>query len=130
MAHPSFPTSGFTTDHEQIRCWIQHHHGAPARIPGPAASAGGGTITLLVDFLGRRPGPDLEHISWQQWFAQFDDAHLVFRFPAAADDPAFQLCRRRPSAVPHTRSGPEAEVVPGSESRARSTAAFGHTRIP
>jgi hypothetical protein len=94
MGQLSVPAGGFTTDHEQIRCWIQHHRGAPARIPGPAASAGGGTMPLLVDFLGRRPGPDLEHISWQQWFDQFDDAHLVFHFPVDADSLAFQLRRR------------------------------------
>jgi hypothetical protein len=104
MAQLSVPAGGFTTDHEQIRCWIQHHHGAPARIPGPAASAGGGAITLRVDFLGRRPGPDLEHISWYQWFTAFDDAHLVFRFPAVADGLAFQLCRRSPPETSHTRS--------------------------
>jgi hypothetical protein len=87
-------------------------------------------MTLLVDFLGRRPGPDLEHISWQQWFTQFDDAHSVFHFPVDADNLAFHLCRRCPPDTPRTGVGHETgltrkpAIVP-SEQRPRIAVVFG-----
>ncbi|MDF3306811.1 hypothetical protein P3H15_17455 [Rhodococcus sp. T2V] len=88
-----------TTDHERIRCWIQHRHGAPATITRRPARPGAATTTLLVDFAGLRPGSGLEHISWKQWFALFDAQALAFRFPCTEDSLAFQL-------VPRTTSRP------------------------
>lgn len=59
-----------TTDHDEIRRWIQAHHGAPAR------DAGGG---LRIDFLGVTSG--LEHPSWNDWFATFDGQGLALCYP-------------------------------------------------
>ncbi|UOT08512.1 hypothetical protein MPY17_39650 (plasmid) [Rhodococcus opacus] len=50
-----------TTDHDEIRLWIQRHHGAPARVSDPAATRA--ADVLLVDFLGVRPGHGFERIS-------------------------------------------------------------------
>ncbi|ELB86452.1 hypothetical protein Rwratislav_44856, partial [Rhodococcus wratislaviensis IFP 2016] len=55
-----------TTDHDEIRRWIQAHHGAPAR-----DGAGG----LRIDFLGVAAG--VEHLPWDEWFSVFEERGLA-----------------------------------------------------
>ena len=59
-----------TTDHAEIRRWIQAHRGGPAR---------DGTGSLRIDFLGVATG--LEHLSWKQWFTAFEDQNLALCYP-------------------------------------------------
>ena len=75
-----------TTDHDEIRRWIQAHHGAPARDT---------TGALRIDSLGVTSG--LEHLSWTDWFATFDRQGLALCYPE-----------------PHVRGGNSAwfELVP------------------
>lgn len=81
-----------TIDHDEIRQWIQRHHGAPARKPDPATASA--AEVLLVDFIGARSGHYFEHISWADWFAWFDDHRLCFRYPTNPDSLLFHLIRR------------------------------------
>jgi hypothetical protein len=87
-----------TTDYDEIRRWIQAHHGAPAR-DAPGA--------LRIDFLGVASG--LEHLSWTGWFAAFDRQGLALCYPES-----------------HIRGGSSAwfELVP----RARTVAGAGPVR--
>ena len=66
-----------TTDHEEIRRWVQTHHGAPARVTNTRTACGGGQ--LGIDFLGIRH-PDLEYPGWQDWFAVFDAQSLALSY--------------------------------------------------
>lgn len=59
-----------------------------------AAPGRRGTTILRIDFVGLRPGPDLEHITWREWFALFDEHRLAFRFPVTEDSTDFQLISR------------------------------------
>ncbi|MFC9553990.1 hypothetical protein ACFTWF_24405 [Rhodococcus sp. NPDC056960] len=65
-----------TTDHEQIRCWVQTNHGAPARIPSEPGTAGD---TLCLDFLGLT-ARDVDHLTWHDWFTLFDNQHLALSY--------------------------------------------------
>ncbi|TQC45146.1 hypothetical protein EEB14_33255 [Rhodococcus sp. WS4] len=65
-----------TTDHDEIRGWIQAHRGAPARSAATTDTAG----VLHIDFLGVRTA-GLEHISWQEWFTAFDEQGLALCYP-------------------------------------------------
>ncbi|QQZ18224.1 MULTISPECIES: hypothetical protein [Rhodococcus] len=88
-----------STDHELIRCWIQHHHGAPAILSNPPTHPEAAAAVLRIDFTGLGPGSGLAHISWNQWFALLDAQALAFRFPDTEDSFAFQLVdtpHRRP----------------------------------
>ncbi|QSE86866.1 hypothetical protein [Rhodococcus koreensis] len=89
-----------TIDHDEIRRWIQLHHGAPARISDPVSTRA--AKVLLVDFLGARSGHYFEHISWAEWFAWFDEHCLCFRCPADPESVAFQLIPRA-ATVPRAR---------------------------
>ena len=81
-----------TTDHDEIRGWVQAHHGAPARTAATTDTAG----ALHIDFAAVRPG-ELEHISWEEWFTAFDAQGLALCYPD-----------------PHVRGGASAwfELVP------------------
>jgi hypothetical protein len=87
-----------TTDHEKIRQWIQQHGGAPAKVSDAAAGNRQPTEMLFVDFTGSGEGPPyLEHVSWDEWFALFDDNDLAFRLPDKDDSIAYQMVPRSAS---------------------------------
>jgi len=60
-----------TTDHDAIRKWAEARDGRPAKVKGQ----GDGGI-LRIDF--DPPEENLEEISWDEFFAIFDDRKLAF----------------------------------------------------
>jgi hypothetical protein len=60
-----------TTNHEEIRKWIEERGGRPARVK----SRGDGGI-LRVDF--REPDESLEEIGWDEFFRIFEENNLAF----------------------------------------------------
>ena len=60
-----------TTDHEQIRKWIEERGGHPAQVKG----TGG---LLRVDF--GEPEESLEQVSWDHFFKVFDDSDITFLY--------------------------------------------------
>ncbi|MCO5994163.1 hypothetical protein [Actinoallomurus rhizosphaericola] len=64
-----------TTDHEVIRHWAEERGAHPATPPGSEYEGRPGR--LLLDFPGYG-GQDLESISWDDWFATFDERGLNF----------------------------------------------------
>lgn len=71
--------SKVTTDHEVIRKWVEERGGSPAHVK---ATGGGEDPGLLrVDFPGYGGKDDsLEHISWDDFFAKFEEKHLAFLY--------------------------------------------------
>jgi hypothetical protein len=60
-----------TTDHDEIRRWVEERGGRPARVAG--------TNILRIDF----PDADdreenLEEISWDEWLRTFDESDVAF----------------------------------------------------
>lgn len=70
-----------TTDHAIIRSWVDRHDGYPAHL---RRSEGGGDEGLLrvgfADANFEREG-DLKELSWEEFFAEFDEKDLVFVYP-------------------------------------------------
>lgn len=64
-----------TTDHEEIRRWAEKHGGRPAKV-----ETGGPGGILRLDF-GERD-PNLEEISWDEFFKIFDDNDLALLIQA------------------------------------------------
>jgi hypothetical protein len=62
-----------TTDHEEIRRWVEDHDGQPAQVRGTSGKDDVGV--LRIDFPGGA-GDELEPISWDDWFAKFEEAGL------------------------------------------------------
>jgi hypothetical protein len=67
-----------TTDHDEIRGWVEQHDGTPASVRG--TENGGSAGVLRIDFPGGAGEDQLEHISWDEWFAKFDEENLAFLY--------------------------------------------------
>ncbi len=65
-----------TTDHEQIKLWVEERGGHPARVKGPAVEGSSGV--LLIDYPGYSSTQTLEAISWHEFFKGFEENELAF----------------------------------------------------
>ena len=78
-----------TPDHDEIRRWAEEHDGKPASVRG---TGDGGPGVLRIDFPGGAGEDELEHISWDEWFAKFDQENLAFLYQeqkASGEDSTF-----------------------------------------
>ncbi len=65
-----------TTDHDEIRRWVEERGGRPARV---AATGNGDDPGILrIDFGDEDEG--LEEISWEDFFDAFDENNLAFLY--------------------------------------------------
>lgn len=62
-----------TTDHEEIRQWVEANNGRPARVRGTGGKRDVGM--LRIDFDEAEEG--LEAIEWDEWFEAFEDNNLA-----------------------------------------------------
>lgn len=67
-----------TTDHDEIRRWVEQHDGKPAMVRGTRDRSGGGV--LRIDFPGGAGDDDLEQVPWDDWFATFEDSGLALLY--------------------------------------------------
>ena len=65
-----------TTDHDEIRRWVEARGGKPARVKETGSNGDPGV--LRIDFPGRGDDERLEHISWEEWFDAFEENGLAF----------------------------------------------------
>lgn len=65
-----------TTDHDEIRAWIEKHGGVPVVVRG---TTNGDQFGVLSIHFGSED-PDLEQISWEDFFDRFDGENLIFRY--------------------------------------------------
>lgn len=85
-----------TTDHEEIRRWVEQRGGTPARVRGTGDGDDPGL--LRIDFPGGAGEESLEPISWDEWFQKFDEQQLEFVYQeekaGGEDSTFFKLVRR------------------------------------
>jgi hypothetical protein len=67
-----------TTDHQEIQAWVEERGGFPARVKGTDDEGEGGL--LRIDYPGYSGGDRLEKISWEEFFAAFDENNLAFLY--------------------------------------------------
>jgi hypothetical protein len=70
-------TSETTTDHDTIRTWAEERGGRPATVTGTETGDEEAGI-LRIDF--QDPDDRLEEISWDDWFAKFEEENLAFLY--------------------------------------------------
>ena len=88
-------TTKTTTDHDEIRGWVEEHGGRPATVKGTGNGEPG---VLRVDFPGGAGEDELQPISWDEWVRKFDEENLAFvyqdRRADGEDSTFFKLVRR------------------------------------
>jgi hypothetical protein len=85
-----------TTDHEEIRRWVEEHDGSPASVAG--TEAGDEPGVLRIDFPGGATEDQLRHVSWDEWFDKFEKSDLAFVYQeskTSGEDSTFVKLVRR-----------------------------------
>ena len=70
--------SKVTTDHDEIRRWVEDRGGHPAEVKG--------TELLRIDYPGFSGEDSLEEISWEEFFDAFEENNLAFLYQDKTKD--------------------------------------------
>ena len=65
-----------TTNHEEIKRWVEDRGGHPACVCGTGGKEDTGMIR--IDFPGYSGEETLKEISWKDWFEKFEEKNLAF----------------------------------------------------
>ncbi len=68
-----------TTDHEQIRRWVEARGGHPATVKRTVRDHQAAGI-IRIDFPGYSGAQTLEPITWDEWFDMFENRQLGFLY--------------------------------------------------
>jgi anaerobic selenocysteine-containing dehydrogenase len=71
-------SSKTTTDHKEIQKWAEARDGRPVTVKGTGSKDEPGV--LRIDFPGGAGDDRFEEISWDEWFAKFDENELAFLY--------------------------------------------------
>lgn len=78
-------TTKVTTDHNEIREWVEGRGGQPAKLKS-SSTAGDKPGVLRIDFPGYAGEGTLETVGWDDWFAVFDARELAFLYQEKTED--------------------------------------------
>ena len=84
MATKTKHGSKTTTDHDEIRRWVEERGGKPACVRGTGGK--GDTGLLRIDYPGFSGEDSLEHISWEEFFEKFEEAELALVYQEETAD--------------------------------------------
>lgn len=79
-----------TTDHDEIRRWVESHGGQPVSVRGTEGSVDPGM--LRIDFAGGAAEEELRPIPWDDWFQRFEESQLAVVYQeekASGEDSTF-----------------------------------------
>lgn len=79
-----------TTDHDEIRRWVEEHDGRPAFVRGTERGDDPGVLRL--DFPGGAGEETLEAVPWERWFDKFEAEGLALLYQeqkASGEDSTF-----------------------------------------
>lgn len=83
-----------TTNHDEIREWVESHDGRPATVKGTARGKQAAGI-LRIDFPGFSGEQMLKAIDWDQWFQVFEQQNLAFLYQPKGESRFSKLVRRK-----------------------------------
>jgi hypothetical protein len=118
------PAAKQTTEHEEIKRWVESHGGHPATVKRTRSKGDVGLIR--IDFPGFSGEGSLEPISWDEWFSKFDAQGLAFLYQSGKNTNFNKLVRR--AAESPTRGRSAASRGNGASTRRRSARAGRSTR--
>ena len=75
-----------TTDHDEIRQWVESRGGTPASVADTGSGDDPGILRINFE---NEPGGDddsgLQEISWEEFFRAFDENNLAFLYEDEGD---------------------------------------------
>jgi hypothetical protein len=111
-----------TIDHDEIRRWVESHGGHPATVKRTRSKGDVGLIR--IDFPGFSGEDSLQPISWDEWFAKFDEQELAFIYQGGKRTNFNKLVRRDPEkARPSDRRRGPSRTTRGGRAAATALAA-------
>ena len=72
-----------TTDHDEIREWVEERDGEPAYVE---STEDGDSGLLRIDFPDEGDDENLDDISWDEFFETFEENDLAFLYQDETDD--------------------------------------------
>jgi hypothetical protein len=82
-----------TTDHDEIRRWVEARGGFPAHVRQTGRKRGDLGV-LRIDYPGYSGKDTLERVDWEDWFAAFDRNKLAFLHDTKRDSRFSKLVNR------------------------------------
>ena len=76
--------SKVTTDHDEIREWVEERGGQPTQVKGTGDDESPGV--LRIDYPGFSGEETLEPITWEEFFEAFDENNLAFLYQEETKD--------------------------------------------
>ena len=74
-----------TTDHDEIRQWVESRGGRPASVAETGSGDDPGILRIDFDEPGGDDDAGLEDISWDDFFDAFDENNLAFLYEDEGD---------------------------------------------
>jgi len=96
------PAAKTTTDHKEIRKWVEAHGGWPAHVKQTGRGRDPGI--LRVDFPGFSGEDTLEPMSWKEWFDAFEKHELAFLYQDSPRSRFSKLVDRESTSAPTRRA--------------------------
>lgn len=91
-----------TTNHDEIRKWVEDRGGCPARVKGTGGRNDAGL--LRIDFPGFSGRDTLEKVPWDEFFRTFEENDLAFlhqdRTEGGQESRFFKFVQRESPAQP------------------------------
>lgn len=84
--------SKVTTDHEEIRQWVEEHDGRPAAVP--IQTDRGSRRVVKIYFPDQYVNDPIEDITWDEFFSQFEEKDLAFIYQDDEDSRFFRIVER------------------------------------
>ncbi|MGE0756486.1 MAG: hypothetical protein AB7O38_05680 [Pirellulaceae bacterium] len=86
-------SSKTTTDHDEIRQWVEARGGRPTTVAGTARRSEEAGL-LRIDFPGGARNPPLEPVDWEDFFDKFEEAQLALVYQdEKADGETSYFCK-------------------------------------
>jgi len=76
--------SKVTTNHDEIKNWVEERGGKPARVKGTGDDDSAGV--LRIDYPGFTGEGTLETITWKEFFETFEESKLAFLYQEQTKD--------------------------------------------
>ena len=76
--------SKVTTNHDEIKTWVEERGGHPARVKGTGGDDSAGV--LRIDYPGFAGEGTLERITWEEFFETFEESNLAFLYQEQTKD--------------------------------------------